>query len=58
MGYRSFEIDVTRVEAKFKLNQNRSAEDVKSVYEVLSQSTDQTQRELADLMYREVAANQ
>lgn len=51
-----FEIDVTRIEAKFKLNQNRSAEDVKGVYEVLSQSTDQTQRELADLMYREVVA--
>jgi transcriptional regulator len=45
-----FEIHVTRVEAKFKLSQNRSAEDVQGAYNALSVSPNQTDRDLAELM--------
>jgi transcriptional regulator len=45
-----FEVDITRTEAKFKLNQNRSPEDIAGVVAALDQSHNQTERELAALM--------
>lgn len=51
-GIVGFEIQVTRVEAKYKLNQNRPEADVKSVIAALSASADQTERELAAMMAR------
>ena len=45
-----FEIEVTRVEGKFKLNQNRKPEDIAGVIEALSQSERPMERELAMLM--------
>ncbi|MGV3662192.1 MAG: FMN-binding negative transcriptional regulator [Prosthecobacter sp.] len=44
------EIEITRVEGKFKLNQNRSAADVQGVIAALSASVDQTDRETAEMM--------
>ena len=45
-----FEIEVTRIEGKFKLSQNRKPEDVAGVIQALTQSESQTERELASLM--------
>jgi transcriptional regulator len=45
-----FEIEITRVEAKFKLSQNRKPEDIAGAVAALSQSQNQTERELAALM--------
>jgi transcriptional regulator len=45
-----FEIEVTDIQAKFKLSQNRPPEDQKNVAEMLSLSTDQTELALAKLM--------
>ena len=45
-----FEIEITRVEAKFKLSQNRQPEDIAGAIVALSQSENQTERELAALM--------
>ena len=45
-----FEIEITRVEAKFKLSQNRKPEDIAGAVAALSQSENQTERELAALM--------
>lgn len=45
-----FEIEVTRLEGKFKLSQNRKPEDATNVIQALSQSENQTERELATLM--------
>jgi transcriptional regulator len=45
-----FEIELTRVEAKFKLSQNRKPEDIAGAVAALSQSENQTERELAALM--------
>lgn len=49
----AFEIDVTRVEGKFKLGQNRSKEDLANVYDTLNQSNDFNTRQLAELMQTE-----
>jgi transcriptional regulator len=49
-GIVGFEIAVTRLEGKFKLSQNRSAEDITGVIDVLSRSERQAERELAALM--------
>ncbi|MFO0906349.1 MAG: FMN-binding negative transcriptional regulator [Pirellulales bacterium] len=49
-GIVAFELVVTRVEGKFKLGQNRSAEDQQAVYDALSASDDSEQRALAQLM--------
>ena len=46
----AFEIDVTRIEGKFKLGQNRSAEDVAGVYRALAASQNAQHRELAAVM--------
>jgi transcriptional regulator len=52
-GIVGFEIAVTRMEGKFKFGQNRSKEDVASVYSALSQSNDAEDRALAALMKQE-----
>ncbi len=44
------EIEITRVEGKFKLSQNRSSADVNGVITALSTSPDQTDRETAEMM--------
>jgi transcriptional regulator len=45
-----FEIDITDIQGKFKLSQNRPLEDRKRVVEELSQSNHQTETEIAKLM--------
>jgi transcriptional regulator len=45
-----FEIEITRVEAKFKLSQNRKPEDIAGAVAALSQSENQTERALAAFM--------
>lgn len=45
-----FEIEITRLEAKFKLSQNRTPEDIAGAVAALGQSPSQTERELAALM--------
>jgi transcriptional regulator len=49
-GIVGIEIEVTRIEGKFKLSQNRSDEDRAGVITALSASADQTDREVAELM--------
>lgn len=49
-GIVAFEIEITRLEGKWKLSQNRSAEDQSSVRAVLTQSTDGLEREVAEMM--------
>jgi transcriptional regulator len=46
----AFEISLTRLEGKFKLNQNRSASDVQGVIRALSASAQPMDREVAALM--------
>lgn len=45
-----FEIEITDVQAKFKLSQNRPPEDQRNVIEKLGQSNDQTEVAVAKLM--------
>jgi transcriptional regulator len=45
-----FEIEVTYIQAKFKLSQNRPPEDQQSVIEKLGQSSNQTEAAVAKLM--------
>ena len=45
-----FEIEVTKMEAKFKLNQNRSREDQANVIDSLEKAEDTTVSGLARLM--------
>lgn len=45
-----FEIEITRLEGKFKLGQNRPPEDIAGAVEILGRSRNQTDRELAQLM--------
>ena len=45
-----FEIDITDIQAKFKLSQNRPPEDQQSVVEKLGQSSNQTEAAVAKLM--------
>ena len=47
-----FEIDITDIQGKFKLSQNRSEEDQRRVFEALSRSANQTDVALAQLMSR------
>jgi transcriptional regulator len=49
-GIVGIEIPISRLEAKFKLNQNRSDADRAGVMAALSVSADQTEREVAELM--------
>ena len=46
----NFEIPIARIEGKFKLNQNRTAEDRTGVIAALRQSPRKTDRALAELM--------
>jgi transcriptional regulator len=50
------EIEITRLEGKFKFNQNKSVEDQQGVIDVLSQSADSTQRAVAQIMRANVAS--
>ncbi len=52
-GIVGFEIEITRIEAKYKLGQNRSAADIQSVVSALGASSDETGRELAAMMARQ-----
>ncbi len=54
----AFEVPVTRIEGKFKLGQNRSDEDVRSVVAELARSAHAGSRELADFMQSELALEQ
>jgi transcriptional regulator len=45
-----FEIEITHIQGKFKLSQNRSLEDQQHVVEELSQSNRQTDTAVAKLM--------
>lgn len=47
-----FEIPIARIEGKFKLSQNRQADDVTGVITALAASKDQSERETADWMRR------
>lgn len=49
-GAIGIEIEITRVEGKFKLSQNRSSADVEGVIAALSTSPDQTDRDTAEMM--------
>jgi transcriptional regulator len=49
-GIVGVEIEITRLEGKFKLSQNRSETDKAGVIGALSASADQTDREVAELM--------
>jgi transcriptional regulator len=46
----AFEIAITRLEAKFKLGQNRSEADYRGMYEALASAENSTSRGLAELM--------
>jgi transcriptional regulator len=48
-----FKIEITRVEAKFKLGQNRSQEDQASMLHALQNAPDTASRELADFIVKE-----
>jgi transcriptional regulator len=52
-GIVAFEIEITRIEGKFKLGQNRSEADRDRVYQHLSGSKSETHRKLAALMQQE-----
>ncbi|MDB6016325.1 MAG: FMN-binding negative transcriptional regulator [Pedosphaera sp.] len=49
----AFEISLTRIEGKFKLGQNRSAADLKGVFDALSSSDDAEHHALAKIMAAE-----
>ena len=49
-GIVAFEISISRLEAKFKLSQNRSSDDVKGVIQALTQSTNSQERAVAHMM--------
>lgn len=50
----AFEIPVSRFEAKFKLGQNRTPEDLQGVYDVLSKSEDSVNLALGELLRAEM----
>ncbi len=49
-GIVGVEIEITRLEGKFKLSQNRTPDDQAGVIAALEKSADQTEREVAELM--------
>jgi transcriptional regulator len=51
-GIVGVEIEITRLEGKYKLSQNRSDEDFTRVMSELASSGDQTEREVAKMMRR------
>lgn len=52
-GIVAFEIPIGRIEGKFKLGQNRAAEDTQGVFDALSRSDDAGDRAIAQLMITE-----
>jgi transcriptional regulator len=48
-----FEIEITRIEGKFKLGQNRSPEDQRKMLQTLQDSGDADSQRLAEIMERE-----
>jgi transcriptional regulator len=56
-GIRAFEVLVDRIEGRFKLSQNRSAEDRQAVIDALRHG-DETDRQVADLMAAELTGSQ
>jgi transcriptional regulator len=52
-----FSIQITRIEAKFKLGQNRSGEDQESMLAALRQSSDPENRKLAEFIAAERKAS-
>jgi transcriptional regulator len=52
------EIPIDRLEGKFKFSQNKSIEDQQGVVAVLSQSEDDTQRAVADIMQKNIEGKQ
>jgi len=50
-----FEIEITRLEGKFKLNQNRTVADQRGVIDALNNTTDPPGLEIAKLMARHLA---
>lgn len=50
-----FEIAIDRIEGKFKLNQNRSEADQRGVIRALQGASDRDQREIAELMLRNLS---
>ncbi len=50
----AFEIEITRLEGKFKLNQNRAHADQQGVVRALSGSKDPMQREISELMRQQL----
>ena len=48
-----FEVIATRIEAKFKISQNRTKKDQAAVIASLGQSEDSTVREITQLMQKE-----
>jgi transcriptional regulator len=52
-GIVAFEIPVNRIEGKFKLGQNRSAEDTQGVFDALSRADDPDARAVARMMLTE-----
>jgi transcriptional regulator len=57
-GIVAFEIPIARIEGKFKLGQNRSAEDTQGVFDALSRADDADSRALAQLMRAECLVSQ
>ena len=56
-GIVAFEIPITRIEGKFKLGQNRSAEDIQGVFDALSKSADADSQAIARMMLTECNVN-
>ena len=50
----AFELEITRLEGKFKLNQNRSRTDQEGVVRALADSDDPLKREVAELMRKQL----
>ena len=51
-GVVAFEIKVNRIEAKYKLSQNRELQDAHQVMETLAQQSDDTSQDVARMMHR------
>jgi transcriptional regulator len=52
-GIVAFEVEITRLEGKFKLGQNRPSADAGPIFTALSQSTNSQDRALAEFMKRQ-----
>jgi transcriptional regulator len=52
LGIAGFEIQITQLEGKFKLSQNRAATERENVIAALQESSDTLSRDIAELMKR------